>query len=148
MTNTLYLPELREMLAENNVAEMHAILGGPAHPARTARKFMEGLTAAESAGILKHADPATRGQIFSYFDRDKQVEIIRERRSGRKSGNSIAELPADDRVDILKAVPADRRRRAVAVRAAARSPRHPPPPLVFRRNGGGNDDDHAIRQAA
>jgi magnesium transporter len=103
MTNTLYLPELREMLADNNVAEMQEF-SVALHPARTA-EFMEGLTPAESSAILKHADPATRGQIFSYFDRDKQVEII-ETGDRSEIGQLIAELPADDRVDILKAVPA------------------------------------------
>ena len=29
MTNTLYLPELREMLAENNVAEMQRVFASP-----------------------------------------------------------------------------------------------------------------------
>ncbi len=102
MTNTLYLPELREMLAENNVAEMHEF-SVALHPARTA-EFMEGLTPAESWAILQHADPATRGQIFGYFNRDKQIEIIESGDRG-EIGQLIAELPADDRVDILKAVP-------------------------------------------
>ncbi len=103
MTNTLYLPELREMLAENNVADMHEF-SVALHPARTA-EFMEGLTAAESWAILQHADPATRGQIFGYLNRDKQIEII-ESGDRAEIGQLIAELPADDRVDILKAVPA------------------------------------------
>jgi magnesium transporter len=102
MTNTLYLPELREMLTEHNVAEMHEF-SVALHPARTA-EFMEGLTAAESWAILQHADPATRGQIFGYFNRDKQIEII-ETGDRAEIGQLIAELPADDRVDILKAVP-------------------------------------------
>jgi magnesium transporter len=102
MSNTLYLPELREMLAENNVAEMHEF-SVALHPARTA-EFMEGLTAAEAWAILEHADPAMRGQIFSYFNRDKQIEII-ETGDRAEIGQLIAELPADDRVDILKAVP-------------------------------------------
>ena len=66
---------------------------------------MEGLTAAESSGMLEARrtdDP--RAEIFSYFDRDKQVEII-ETGDRAEIGQLIAELPADDRVDILKAVP-------------------------------------------
>ncbi len=101
MTNTLYLPELREMLAENNTEEMREF-SLALHPARTA-EFMEGLTAAEAWSILVHADPTTRAQIFGYLDRDKQVEII-ESSDRTEIGQLIGELPADDRVDILKAV--------------------------------------------
>ena len=101
MTNTLYLPELREMLAENNTAEMDEFCVA-LHPARTA-EFMEGLTAAESWGILQHADAATRAEIFGYFDRDKQVEIIASI-SRSEAGQLIANLPQDDRVDILRDV--------------------------------------------
>ena len=54
---------------------------------------------------MQHADPATRGQIFGYLNRDKQIEII-ESGDRAEIGQLIAELPADDRVDILKAVPA------------------------------------------
>jgi magnesium transporter len=104
MTNTLYLPELREMLTEHNVAEMHEF-SVALHPARTA-EFMEGLTAAESWAVLQHADPSTRGQIFGYFNRDRQIEIIESGDRG-EIGQLIAELPADDRVDILKAVPTE-----------------------------------------
>jgi len=74
LTNTLYLPELREMLAENNSAELQEFCSA-LHAARTA-EFMEGLTAAEAWSVLQHTDPATRGAIFGYFDREKQLEII------------------------------------------------------------------------
>jgi magnesium transporter len=101
MTNTLYLPELREMLAENDVTEMREF-SIALHPARTA-EFMEGLTADEAWQILKHADPEMRGQIFLYFDRTKQVEVI-EAEPRPEIGQFIADLPADDRVDILRSV--------------------------------------------
>lgn len=101
MTNTLYLPELREMLAENNAAELQEFCIA-LHAARTA-EFMEGLTAAEAWAVLQHADDATRADIFSYFDRDKQVEII-ESADEVQIGKLLAELRPDDRVDILKSV--------------------------------------------
>ena len=104
MTNTLYLPELREMLAENNADDMREF-SLALHPARTA-EFMEGLTAAEAWSILRHADPTTGPEIFGYLDRDKQVEII-ESSDRTEIGQLIGELPADDRVDILKAVNPD-----------------------------------------
>jgi len=101
MTNTLYLPELREMLTEQNTAELREFCIA-LHPARTA-EFMEGLTAAEAWAVLQHADTDTRSQIFSYFDRDRQVQIIEEN-DRAEIGRLIADLPPDDRVDILRSV--------------------------------------------
>ncbi len=100
--NTLYLPELREMLAENDAAEMHEFCIA-LHPAQTA-DFMEGLDSSEAWAVLRHADAETRAAIFGYFDREKQVEIFE---SGDRAaiGRLIADLPPDDRVDILKVVP-------------------------------------------
>ncbi len=102
MVNTLYLPELREMLAERNSVELREFCTA-LHAARTA-EFMEGLTAAEAWGVLTNADRETRAEIFGYFDRDKQVQII-ESGDLVEMGNLIADLPSDDRVDILKQVP-------------------------------------------
>ena len=74
MINTLYLPELREML-ELNDAEGLSEFCTALHPARTA-EFMEGLTAAETWTVLQAADQETRVSIFSYIDRQKQIEVI------------------------------------------------------------------------
>jgi magnesium transporter len=101
MTNTLYLPELREMLATNDVGELREFCVA-LHPARTA-EFMEGLTAGEAWAVLQYAEDAARAEIFGYFDRDKQVEIIELCDRG-EIGRLIADLPHDDRVDILKSV--------------------------------------------
>lgn len=101
MINTLYLPELREMLAEQNAAEL-AEFCEALHAARTA-EFMEGLTAEEAWRVLLHADAARRAEIFSYFPRERQVEII-ETTERAAIGQLIAELSPDDRVDILQDV--------------------------------------------
>jgi len=99
MINTLYLPELREMLAENNTAELREFCTA-LHPARTA-EFMEGLTAEEAWAVLQHAEEAARVEIFGYFDRQKQLDVLR-RIDRAEAGQLIAHLPPDDRVDILK----------------------------------------------
>jgi magnesium transporter len=99
--NTLYLPELREMLAENNMAELDVFCRA-LHPARTA-EFMEGLTAREAWEVLRHAEEQARGEIFGYFERDKQVEIF-ETADRAEIGQLLANLPPDDRVDILASV--------------------------------------------
>jgi len=99
MINTLYLPELREMLAENSAAELREFCSA-LHPARTA-EFMEGLTAEEAWAVLQHAEPEARVEIFGFFDDKMQVEII-ERADRAEMARFVADLPPDDRVDLLK----------------------------------------------
>ena len=101
MINTLYLPELREMLELNDVDDLREFCTA-LHPARTA-EFMEGLTAAESWLVLQAADPPTRVEIFGYLDRQKQIEII-ETCDSESVSTLVADMPADDRVDLLNAV--------------------------------------------
>ncbi len=99
MINTLYLPELREMLAEGNAAELREFCVA-LPPARTA-EFMEGLDADESWRVLTFADENTRTEIFAFLDHDKQVQIF-ETQPREEIAALVAELPADDRVDMLK----------------------------------------------
>ncbi|MDZ4781176.1 MAG: magnesium transporter [Planctomycetia bacterium] len=101
MTNTLYLPELREMLAEGNAVELHEFCVA-LHPARTA-EFMEGLTAAEAWRVLQHTDPASQVEIFRYFELPRQVEMF-ETVALEEMAKFISGLPADERVDILSEV--------------------------------------------
>jgi magnesium transporter len=98
MINTLFLPELREMLADDNAQELHEFCTA-LHPARTA-EFMEGLEAPDAWSVLRHADLKLREEIFGYFPREKQVEII-ESRERAEIAELLADLPADDRVDLL-----------------------------------------------
>ncbi len=101
MTNTLYLPELREMLAENNTVELEEFCTA-LHPARTA-DFMEGLESSEAWEVLKHADMPLRTQIFSYFETPKQVDMIHAL-DRTEMARFIGHLPPDDRVDMLQDV--------------------------------------------
>ena len=126
MVNTLYLPELREMLADNNEAELQEFCTA-LHPARTA-EFMEGLNAGESWSVLRHAELQLKEQIFGYLDHAKQIEII-ETQDRAEVAQLLADLPADDRVDLLHEVepdvveailpllPADERRDILRLRA-------------------------------
>jgi magnesium transporter len=98
MINTLYLPELREMLAEDNKAELSEFCTA-LHPARTA-EFMEGLNPAEAWAVLRHAEPPLRAQIFAYFEHEKQLELL-ETQERADIAELIVQLPADDRVDLL-----------------------------------------------
>ena len=99
MINTLYLPELREMLAGADAEGLREFCSA-LHPARTA-DFMEGLGATETWDVFEHADPAVRSEIFGYFPLPKQVEMI-EAADRTMAARFIANLPPDDRVDLLK----------------------------------------------
>lgn len=101
MINTLYLPELREMLELGDSEGLREFCTA-LHPARTA-EFMEGLTAAESWTVLQAADSPTRVEIFGYLDRQKQIEVI-ETCDPESISTLVADMPADDRVDLLNAV--------------------------------------------
>jgi len=126
MINTLFLPELREMLAESNEFELREFCTA-LHPARTA-EFMEGLDAADTWRVLRHAEPSLREELFSYFNHEKQLAII-ESQDRAEVAELIANLPADDRVDllhdtpeqvveeILPLLPADERREILRLRA-------------------------------
>jgi magnesium transporter len=101
MVNTLFLPELREMLAENNTFELREFCTA-LHPARTA-EFMEGLDAADAWRVLQHADLKLREDIFRFFPHEKQVVVI-ESQDRAEVAELLADLPADDRVDLLQDV--------------------------------------------
>jgi magnesium transporter len=103
--NTLYLPELRELIAADDEAGLREFTDA-LHPARAA-EFMEGLDATESWSVLRVADPDRRVEVFGFLDEDKQIQIVE---SVAAAGGSVpiselvADLPADDRVDLLKGI--------------------------------------------
>ena len=101
MLNTLFLPEIREMLAEGNGEALREFCT-TIHPASVA-EFMSGLTADEAWEVLSFADVHERTEIFLYFEPDRQVEII-ERQDRRESADLIQKMAPDDRVDLLEFV--------------------------------------------
>jgi magnesium transporter len=103
MINTLYLPELREMLETGDLESLREFCTA-LHPARTA-EFMEGLTAAEAWAVLQVADPQTRVEIFGFLEEERQVEIV-EMCDLDAVSQLIADMPPDDRVDLLNKVDA------------------------------------------
>ncbi|MEO2022683.1 MAG: magnesium transporter [Pirellulaceae bacterium] len=102
MLNTLYLPELREMLDQGRTAELREFCNILHHPLRAA-EFMEGLDAHEAWQVLKHADSAQRLGIFGYFHREKQLAIL-EHENREEIAELIAGLAHDDRVDLLQEI--------------------------------------------
>ncbi|QDU29979.1 Magnesium transporter MgtE [Anatilimnocola aggregata] len=128
MVNTLFLPELREMLAERNAHDLQEFVTA-LNPARLA-EYMEGLDASEAWEVLQHAELKLREDIFLYFTHERQIEII-ETQDRAGVAELLADLPADDRVDLLHDVqeevveellpllPADERRELLRLRAYA-----------------------------
>ncbi len=102
MINTLFLPELREMLAESNAQELREFVTA-LHPARTA-EFMEGLESSEAWRVLQYADKNLKAEIFSYFGHDRQTSMLLTE-DERQVAELITHIPADDAVDLLSELP-------------------------------------------
>ena len=105
MINTLYLPELREMLSADNAEGLRDFCEA-IHPARAA-EFMAGLSPSESWQVIEHGKMEVRVDIFSFFGTDKQYEILASQPIASVAA-MVAELPPDDRVDLLQELDEDR----------------------------------------
>jgi magnesium transporter len=101
MINTLFLPELREMLGEDQTQELKEFCTA-LHPAKTA-EFMEGLNEAEMWRVLQHAPPSLQAEIFHYFPWDRKVDLLRTQ-DDKQVATLVTYLPADDAVDLLQEV--------------------------------------------
>ncbi|MEM7456765.1 MAG: magnesium transporter [Planctomycetota bacterium] len=99
MINTLFLPELREMLADGKTQEL-ADFCSALHPARVA-EFMKGLSSEEAWAVVSKADLETRVSIFEYFEPARQVEIL-ETQNIEELAELVEEITDDDRVDLLQ----------------------------------------------
>jgi len=98
MDNPIFLPELREMLAENNIDEMREFCS-TLHPARTA-EFMGGLEPLEIWTVLQHTDLENRAAIFDFFSLQKQVDVL-ENAPRNEFAELLERLPSDNRVDLI-----------------------------------------------
>ncbi|MDG1872369.1 MAG: magnesium transporter [Mariniblastus sp.] len=105
MINTLYLPELREMLANGNAEGLREFCEA-IHPARAA-EFMAGLKSEEAWGVLRTTELELRADIFSFFGKNKQFEIL-ETIDANEVAEMVAEMAPDDRVDLLQELDPER----------------------------------------
>jgi magnesium transporter len=112
MINTLYLPELREMLADNDAAGLREFCEA-LNPTRAA-EFMAGLDSDETWQVLLQSSEETRVDIFLYLDADKKQTILESCATVEVAG-LVAELPPDDRVDLLQELDEDRRDELLAI---------------------------------
>ncbi|MCD0462224.1 magnesium transporter [Roseiconus lacunae] len=99
MVNPLFLPELREMLAEDNAAELTEFCN-TLNAGRTA-EFMEGLEDTDLWAVLQYADADRRAEIFGYFDEQRQVGLLQSQEP-RQVAELVDRIPSDDRVDLFQ----------------------------------------------
>lgn len=99
MVNTLFLPELREMLRDGNVAELQDFCEA-LHPSRTA-DFMDGLEPPEIWRVLAHTDSSNRVAVFEYLPLETQRAIIEDEDLDQVA-ELVTALTSDERVDILR----------------------------------------------
>ncbi|HLJ12032.1 MAG TPA: magnesium transporter [Planctomycetaceae bacterium] len=99
MFDPLLLPELREMLIENDDAAMREFCN-VFHPGVVAEN-LEALSAADCWRVLSQADLHRRGEIFEFFRRPRQMALVAT--IDKPHVSALLEVMApDDRVDLLK----------------------------------------------
>ncbi len=99
MVNTLFLPELREMLLVANRGELEEFCSA-LNPGRTA-EFMEGLNDDEAWEVLQFADSTRRAEIFGYFPEDRQLAMLAKHEPSQVA-ELVEQMASDDRVDLLQ----------------------------------------------
>jgi magnesium transporter len=103
MVHPLFGPELRQMLAENDVAEMRTFCE-TLHPATVAEALTEEYSVEETWRVLQHTDIRKQAEIFEYFPMEWQVKLAEG--SGRpRMAKLIEEMSHDDRVDLVRRLP-------------------------------------------
>lgn len=102
MKNILLVPELRELLAENNPQNLREFCES-SHPADIA-EFLSALEPDEIGRVLSCADPRIRVAIFPYFDIDVQLGLA-ERMRRAELVELVSNMSSDERVDFIKKLP-------------------------------------------
>ncbi len=99
MKNPLLIPELRELIAANDMAAIREFCA-ETHP-ETVAELLGGLEHPEIWRILHMLDTPLRAHIFSHFELDLQVELATGQ-NRRQMARLLEEMPADDRADLVR----------------------------------------------
>lgn len=110
------VPDLREALASGETGELREFLT-ETHP-RAVADFLGGLEPVEIVAALRAAPAQVRAAIFSHFDIDGQLALV-EVMQREELGRLLSDMPPDDRVDLLREVPEDRREAILPAMAQA-----------------------------
>jgi magnesium transporter len=100
MPHTLFSPEVKYLLEENNEEAMKVFLES-LHPATVAEALATDLPVDQVWRFLKHTSIKNQAAIFEYFPIDWQVQMVEG--TGREHmAELIKEMSHDDRVDLLR----------------------------------------------
>ncbi len=102
MVDQKVFEDFRACVLARDTRKVADLIGG-LHPADVAELLLE-LSPPEIWFVLKSLDPALRGEIFSHLDTAKQIEVSEHLRR-EELALLIADMPPDDRVDLLKKLP-------------------------------------------
>lgn len=97
--NPLLEPELREMIATNDIENIK-IFCEAEHPAIIA-DFLAALEPNEIFAILKHAEIELQAKIMSHLNEDTQVEVVQVM-TKTEIAQLLAEMSPDDRANIFR----------------------------------------------
>lgn len=100
MSHTLFSPEVKYLLEENNAEAMKVFLES-LHPATVAEALAADLPVDQVWRFLKHTNIKHQATIFEYFPIDWQVKMV-EGIGREHMAELIKEMSHDDRVDLLR----------------------------------------------
>jgi magnesium transporter len=100
MAHSLFAPEVRFMLQENDVADMKTFLE-TLHPATVAESLAGDLEVDQVWKFLEHTNIRHQAAIFEYFPIEWQVKLV-EGAGRERMAHLIEQMSHDDRVDLLR----------------------------------------------
>jgi len=106
MYDPLLNPELREYITTNNI-EAIRVFAEKNPPALTA-EYLAAFAPTEIWKVIRVVKPAIGAEILSFLDDDVQTEIAATVKRD-EIARLLTEMSADDRVDLLKNIPEERR---------------------------------------
>ena len=104
MAHPLYGPEIKDMLAQDDVAGL-AALCEELHPATIADAIDDTLSVEETWKLLSASDARVQAGIFEYLPALRQVELL-EDTARPQVVRLIEKMTHDDRVDLMQKLPA------------------------------------------
>ncbi len=115
--NPLFVPEIREYLSGKDIEPIRAFCAAVGNAAVVA-EYLLPLEQNEIWEALKRLSPNLRGEIFSHFPMEVQLEIA-ENLGRRDIANLVNDMPPDDRVDLYKRLPEETQERLLPALAQA-----------------------------
>ena len=106
MQDPLLIPELREYITENKIETLKAFFEKTT-PAVGA-EYLEAFDPAEVWRVIRALKPEIGAEIFTFLEQDVQLEIAAAIKR-QEIARLLSEMSADDRVDLLKRIPEERR---------------------------------------